>query len=75
MVHGSTVATNAVLEGKGVPAAYITNKGLTDVLSIGQQAIASNDKDLLVCNQLIQLSACIGAIKFSGDIPGNYLCH
>jgi len=38
MVHGSTVATNAVLEGKGVSTVYITNKGLADVLSIGRQA-------------------------------------
>ncbi|MBL4712800.1 MAG: hydantoinase/oxoprolinase family protein [Gammaproteobacteria bacterium] len=38
MVHGSTVATNAVLEGKGVRTAYITNQGLADVLSIGRQA-------------------------------------
>ncbi|MDH5425928.1 MAG: hydantoinase/oxoprolinase family protein, partial [Gammaproteobacteria bacterium] len=28
MVHGSTVATNAVLEGKGVKTVYIANKGL-----------------------------------------------
>jgi len=38
MVHGSTVATNAVLEGKGVRTVYITNRGLADVLSIGRQA-------------------------------------
>jgi N-methylhydantoinase A len=38
VIHGSTVATNAVLEGKGVRTAYITNKGLADVLSIGRQA-------------------------------------
>ena len=38
LVHGSTVATNAVLEGKGVRTAYITNKGLADVLTIGRQA-------------------------------------
>ena len=38
VVHGSTVATNAVLEGKGVRTAYITNAGLADVLSIGRQA-------------------------------------
>ena len=38
MVHGSTVATNAILEGKGVRTAYITNKGLADVLGIGRQA-------------------------------------
>jgi len=38
LVHGSTVATNAVLEGKGVRTVYITNKGLADVLAIGRQA-------------------------------------
>ncbi len=38
LVHGSTVATNAVLEGKGVRTAYITNRGLADVLTIGRQA-------------------------------------
>jgi N-methylhydantoinase A len=38
IVHGSTVATNAVLERKGVRTAYITNRGLGDVLTIGRQA-------------------------------------
>ena len=38
IVHGSTVATNAVLEGKGVRTAYIANRGLGDVLTIGRQA-------------------------------------
>ncbi len=38
VVHGSTVATNAVLENKGVRTAYITNYGLRDLLSIGRQA-------------------------------------
>jgi N-methylhydantoinase A len=37
LVHGSTVATNAVLEGKGVPTLYVTNRGFADVLSIGRQ--------------------------------------
>jgi N-methylhydantoinase A len=41
VIHGSTVATNAVLEGKGVRTAYITNRGLKDVLTIGRQARAS----------------------------------
>ena len=37
IVHGSTVATNAVLESKGVSTAYITNHGLGDILTIGRQ--------------------------------------
>ena len=41
MVHGSTVATNAVLQGRGVSTVYITNRGFADVLSIGRQARAS----------------------------------
>jgi N-methylhydantoinase A len=40
LVHGSTVATNAVLEGKGVRTLFITNRGFRDLLSIGRQARA-----------------------------------
>jgi len=38
VVHGSTVATNALLEGKGVRTLFITNRGLRDLLTIGRQA-------------------------------------
>ena len=38
LVHGSTVATNAVLEGKGVRTAYVTNRGFADLLTLGRQA-------------------------------------
>ncbi|MEY6431790.1 hydantoinase/oxoprolinase family protein [Thioalkalicoccus limnaeus] len=38
IVHGSTVATNAVLEGKGVRTAFVTNRGFGDLLTIGRQA-------------------------------------
>ena len=37
IVHGTTVATNAVLQGRGVETAYIANKGLKDVIRIGRQ--------------------------------------
>ncbi len=37
IVHGTTVATNAVLQGKGVKTAYVANKGLKDVIRIGRQ--------------------------------------
>src|SRR5260370_643501 len=37
-VHGSTVATNAVLEHKGVMTGLITTAGFRDVLEIGRQA-------------------------------------
>ena len=37
LVHGSTVATNAVLEGKGVRTLYVGNRGFADLLSIGRQ--------------------------------------
>ncbi len=38
VVHGSTVATNAALEGKGVRTVFVTNRGFADLLSIGRQA-------------------------------------
>jgi N-methylhydantoinase A len=40
VVHGSTVATNAALEGKGARTVFITNRGFADMLSIGRQTRA-----------------------------------
>ena len=37
-VHGSTVATNALLEGKGGRTALVTTLGFEDVLEIGRQS-------------------------------------
>ena len=41
LVHGSTVATNAILERKGVRTLFITNRGLEDMLAIGRQTRSS----------------------------------
>ena len=61
IIHGSTVATNAVLEGKGVRTAYITNRGLTDVLSIGRQARSSlYDLQPAVTTPPVASELCIG---------------
>ena len=38
IVHGTTVATNAVLEGKGARTCLVTNRGFRDLLTIGRQA-------------------------------------
>lgn len=38
IVHGSTVATNAVLESKVAKTVYISNRGMGDVLTLGRQA-------------------------------------
>ena len=37
VIHGSTVATNALLERKGAPVALVTTRGFGDVLQIGRQ--------------------------------------
>jgi len=37
LVHGSTVATNAILEGKWAKTALLTTEGFRDVLEIGRQ--------------------------------------
>jgi N-methylhydantoinase A/oxoprolinase/acetone carboxylase beta subunit len=38
IIHGTTVATNALLERKGARTALITTKGFEDILTIGRQA-------------------------------------
>ncbi len=37
IIHGTTVGTNAVLEGKGARVAYVTSRGFADVLTLGRQ--------------------------------------
>ena len=37
VVHGSTVATNALLERKGARTAFVTTTGFEDILEIGRQ--------------------------------------
>ena len=37
IIHGSTVATNALLERKGARTALITTRGFRDVIQIGRQ--------------------------------------
>ncbi len=86
LVHGSTVATNAVLEGKGVRTAYITNKGLADVLSIGRQArkelynLQPEKKPPLIPSQLClevdsRLSADGEALDTLDEAGLQQLCH
>jgi len=37
IIHGSTIATNALLERKGAKVALITTEGFTDLIDIGRQ--------------------------------------
>jgi 5-oxoprolinase (ATP-hydrolysing) len=37
LAHGTTVATNALLERRGAAVALVTNRGLEDVIEIGRQ--------------------------------------
>jgi N-methylhydantoinase A len=37
LVHGSTVATNALLERRGARVALVTNRGFEDIIEIGRQ--------------------------------------
>ena len=39
VLHGTTVATNLILEGKGAPAALLTTAGFRYVLEIGRQDV------------------------------------
>ncbi|VVE61289.1 hydantoin utilization protein A [Pandoraea captiosa] len=39
VLHGTTVATNLILEGKGAKAALLTNKGFRHVLEIGRHDV------------------------------------
>jgi N-methylhydantoinase A/oxoprolinase/acetone carboxylase beta subunit len=38
LAHGTTVATNALLQGRGAPVALVTTRGFADVIEIARQA-------------------------------------
>lgn len=61
LVHGSTVATNAILERKGVPTLFVTHRGLEELLLIGRQTRAELYN---LCPEpprpWVQREACIG---------------
>ena len=66
---GTTVATNALLEGNGVPLLLITNVGFADALRIGDQ----HRSDLFALNQpssnwlATEVLECPGRLDAQGD--------
>src|SRR4029077_3069808 len=72
VVHGSTVATNALLERKGARTAFVTTAGFEDLLEIGRQ----NRPELYNLTPaprrlLVQRELCFGAEErtyFDGTI-------
>ena len=48
VVHGTTLATNAVIERRGARVAFVTTEGFGDLLRIGREARVEDDRyDLL----------------------------
>ena len=72
VIHGSTVATNAVLQGRGVRTVYIGNRGFRDLLAIGRQARKSlYDLCPVKTESAITDELCLetgGRISADGDI-------
>ena len=70
LVHGSTVATNAVLEGKGVKTLYVGNRGFADLLNIGrQQRAALYDLQPAATAPVVAPDLCIetgGRLRYEG---------
>ena len=72
VVHGSTVATNALLERKGARTAFVTTRGFEDIIAIGRQ----NRPELynltpLLTPPLVPRDLCFGVaerILFDGSI-------
>jgi N-methylhydantoinase A len=72
LVHGSTVATNAILERKGVRTLFVTHRGLEDLLAIGRQ---TRPELYELCpqplNPLVERKDCFGIsgrINAAGDV-------
>ncbi|MDQ6705312.1 MAG: hydantoinase/oxoprolinase family protein, partial [Acidobacteriota bacterium] len=61
VVHGSTVATNALLERKGAKTAFVTTEGFEDLIHIGRQNRAElYNLTPAIKKQLVPSSLCFG---------------
>jgi len=72
LVHGSTVATNAILQRKGVSTLFVTQRGLEDLLIIGRQ---TRSELYQLCPDpippLLPMDDCVGVsarINAEGDV-------
>jgi len=75
LVHGSTVATNALLERAGARCALVTTAGFEDMLLIGRQARAEiYDLNVERVPPLVDRELCFGAAERLGP-SGEVLCE
>lgn len=73
VVHGTTVATNAALEGRGARTAFVTTAGFRDLLALGRQARPSlYDLDQPPPPELVPRTLCFELAE-RVDAEGNVL--
>lgn len=72
VIHGSTVATNALLERKGAKTAFVTTRGFEDILAIGRQNRAQlYDLTPPLKRHIVPSSLCFGIAErtwFNGAV-------
>ncbi len=72
VVHGSTVATNALLERKGAKTAFVTTEGFEDLIEIGRQNRAELYNLMPAPRRLlVEREMCFGVkerVHFDGSI-------
>src|ERR1700761_6828417 len=73
VIHGSTVATNALLERKGARVALVTTKGFEDVLQIGRQTRAELYNFMVRANRPMIETGMIFGLEERLDQHGNVL--
>ena len=75
LVHGSTVATNALLERAGARCALVTTAGFEDLLLIGRQARAEiYNLNVERVPPLVERELCFGVVERVGP-DGEVLCE
>ena len=43
-MHGTTLATNVILEAEGQPVAFVVTEGFADLLRLGREARVEDDR-------------------------------
>ena len=73
IIHGTTLATNALIERKGAKTALLTTEGFRDVVEIRTKTVSSNTTSTSTCRRLWCRAACALPVRERVDAQGRVL--
>ena len=75
IVHGTTLATNALIERKGAVTSMITTEGFRDVIEIGTEGVPNSTMSTFSSRNLSCRAAADLPSRSASTAPARFCCH